>query len=74
MSRNENRGSPLQVKQAADWMRGRLVGALRSQGGSQAAFSVLRQASQVYGPAVTDEALKLIQAEGRSVGRRGFAD
>lgn len=74
MSRNESGGSHPQARQAANWMRGRLVGALRSQGGSQAAFSVLRQASQAYGPAATDEGLKLIQAESRSVGRRGYSD
>jgi hypothetical protein len=63
MSRNESGNPHPEAKRAADWMRGRLVGALRSQGGSQAAFAVLKHASQAYGPAATDEALRLIRAD-----------
>ena len=70
MTRNEGGSGHPRAKQAADWMRGRLVGALRSQGGSQAALSVLKQASQAYGPAATDEGLAILRGEQRSVGRR----
>lgn len=74
MRRNEGGRGHSQARQAADWMRGRLVGALGSQGGSQTAFSILRQAAATYGPVATDEGLRLIHAESRSVGRLGQPD
>lgn len=59
--------------EAANWLRGRLVGAVRTQGGSQVAMGVLRQANDRFGAKATDEALAIIKGGGRSTGKRGFS-
>lgn len=73
MAQDEKRKMHPRADEAATWLRGRLVGAVRAQGGSQAAMGVLRQASDRFGPRATDDALAIIKGSGRSTGKRGFS-